>query len=491
MLLSLAALIDRKHDIRLAFCEADKVLRFCDLYAEVAKLAASLEQAPATIGLLAKNSLDWVIADLAVCAAGKTLVPLPSFFSAAQIQHIAEDADIGLFLCDVAHEERIQALKLPVRLLGSSTGDSVPDLHPAKGAQRIIYTSGTTGQPKGVMLGETQLNFTMRALAEAINAGAQDRYLSVLPFALLLEELCGLHVPLMVGGRCLIDAEAAEAVAAGEVSALQASAQAAQPSVMVLVPELLRAWCAALMLSGEKAPNSLRLVAVGGAKTPPDIIDLAHDLGLPAYEGYGLSECGSVVALNLPGAARSGTVGRPLAGLDVQIIDDEICVAGPNVMSAYLGRPPHKGSWPTGDLGRFDEDGYLIVHGRKDIVLVNGFGRNFSPEWVEAMLVSDFQIARAVLAQGDKGGFCALIIPTLLGEAFADSSQYAENLSALRNLCASAPDYAKPSDFLCLSSEQAEAAGLFTPSGRPRRQHISDFIENRNKEKCDEPNTIL
>ena len=148
MLLSLAALIDRKHDIRPAFCEADKVLRFCDLYAEVAKLAASLEQAPATIGLLAKNSLDWVIADLAVCAAGKTLVPLPSFFSAAQIQHIAEDADIGLFLCDAAHEERIHALKLPVRLLGSSTGDSVPDLHPAKGAQRIIYTSGTPASPK-------------------------------------------------------------------------------------------------------------------------------------------------------------------------------------------------------------------------------------------------------------------------------------------------------------------------------------------------------
>ena len=127
---------------------------------------------------------------------------------------------------------------------------------------------------------------------------------------------------------------------------------------MVLVPELLRAWCASLMLSQERAPQSLRVVAVGGAKTPPEVIALAADLGLPAYEGYGLSECGSVVALNTPGAVRAGTVGRPLPGLDVKIIDGEITVAGPNVMSGYLGKELHKGRWATGDLGDIDEDGF-------------------------------------------------------------------------------------------------------------------------------------
>ena len=495
MLLSIAALIENRYRTDDAFRDTQKSLSFCALYNAVSALAHSLHDAPPVIGLLARNSVDWVIADLAVCAAGKTLVPLPSFFSSEQISHITEEADIGLFLCDDVHQDRLKPLVKPlgrqIRLLTATVPEPSPDLAPKHGAQRIIYTSGTTGHPKGVVLGEAQLNYTMSALAEAISATAQDRYLSVLPFALLLEELCGVHVPLMVGGTCIIDCEAAEAVAAGQVSAIQEAVETMQPSVMVLVPELLRAWCASLLMNSEKAADSLRLVAVGGAKTPPDIIALAETLGIPAFEGYGLSECGSVVALNLPNAMRPGTVGRPLPGLDVKIIDGEITVAGPNIMAGYLGREAHEGRWATGDLGALDEAGYLIVHGRKDSVLVNGFGRNVSPEWVEAMLVSDFRVARAVLTHGDKGSFCALIIPTVLGTSFSDRDSYSDNLSLLRDLCEKAPDYAKPSDFICLTPAQAEAEGLFTASGRPRRHQIHEFIQRRNEEKSIEPDPIL
>ena len=477
MLLSLEALISRKLSTEPAFIEKDKVLRFCDLYSAVAHQVQALADAPDVIGLLAQNSLDWVIADLAITAAGKTFVPLPSFFSLDQIKHIAEDANIGLFLCDEVHLNSVTATGRPSRLMTIANSNEEASFDVVPGGVRIIYTSGTTGQPKGVQLGEAQLNFTIEALAKAISATENDRYLSVLPFALLLEELCGLHVPLMVGGTCIIDSEAAEAVASGRVSALQESAIAMQPSVMVLVPELLRAWCASLMLSQERAPQSLRVVAVGGAKTPPEVIALASDLGLPAYEGYGLSECGSVVALNTPGAIRAGTVGRPLPGLDVKIIDGEITVSGPNVMSGYLGKELHKGRWATGDLGDIDEDGFLIVHGRKDSVLVNGFGRNVSPEWVEAMMTNDFRIARAVLAHGQDGLFCALIVPTALGQAFFNKDDYADNLASLRELCASVPDYAKPDDFICVGLEESAAADLFTASGRPRRRDINNFIK--------------
>ena len=99
-------------------------------------------------------------------------------------------------------------------------------------------------------------------------------------------------------------------------------------------------------------------------------------------------------------------------------------------MSGYLGKELHQGRWTTGDLGDIDEDGFLIVQGRKDSVLVNGFGRNVSPEWVEAMMTNDFRIARAVLAHGRDGLFCALIVPTTLGKAFFNSDDYADNLSA-------------------------------------------------------------
>jgi long-chain acyl-CoA synthetase len=482
MLLSLAALIERQSSDAPAFQDSQTQLSYGELYAAIADLAARLADAPPTIGLCAKNSVEWVIADLAITAAGKTLVPMPGFFSADQMRHVMQDADIGLFLCDESYQQSLQNIGATTTLLTRPVTTSEAVLTPKPNATRVIYTSGTTGTPKGVRLGEAQLNFTMQALTDAISACADDRYLSVLPFALLLEELCGLHVPLMVGGSCIIDAAAAEAVGNGHVSALQESAMVAQPSVMVLVPELLRAWTAALMLSGDKAPESLRFLAVGGAKTPPEALALAPDLGLPAFEGYGLSECGSVVALNLPGASRANTVGRPLPGLDVKIIDGEITVAGANVMSGYLGQTPHDGPWATGDLGTIDEDGFLIVHGRKDSVLVNGFGRNVSPEWVEAMMSNDFRIGRAVLAHGRDGKFCALINPTLLGEALYDNDQYEQNLESLRALCAEAPAYARPDDFICINAEAASEAQLFTASGRPRRRVINEYVMSKLKE---------
>lgn len=487
MLKSLEAVSQYRHKDAVAFSHGKRALSYKDLYAAIASVSRSFDDQTNIIAIIARNSLDWVLVDLAVAACGKTFIPLPIFFSASQIEHIIQEANIDLVLFDPEYEALIDRLDTPRRELAPYIADARAQetsmagalWDPQSGGKRIIYTSGTTGTPKGVLLGEEQLNFTLSTLAQNIEASAQDVYLSVLPFALLLEEICGIHIPLFVGGRCVIDTVATEATAAGDLGALQGAAAQARPSVMVLVPELLRAWTAYLLLNGEKAPASLRFVAVGGARVAPELMEHADRVGLPAFEGYGLSECGSVVALNTPDQAKAGTSGQPLAGLNVEIIEGEITVSGPNVMDGYLGRTPHQGRLHTGDLGHIDENGFLIVAGRKDSVLVNGYGRNVSPEWIESLYMSDFRIARAVLTQTPDASFCLLIIPTALGESLYEASQSSDTLKSLVAQCAPAPHYAHPTSFIALSREDAAQADLFTDSGRPKRTRIAQFVSTQ------------
>ena len=242
---------------------------------------------------------------------------------------------------------------------------------------------------------------------------ATDRYLSVLPQSLLLEQIAGIYLPLAVGASIYLPA----ASAASPGQHIRLAAEESEATATVLVPELLAAWVKELTAVGRQAPASLRVIAVGGAPVSPQLAAAAWRQGLPVYEGYGLSECCSVVSLNRPDARRAGTVGRPLAGLQVTIEDGEIVVGGPTVMSGYLGDVPVSGVWRTGDLGTFDADGFLRVSGRKDNIIVTAEGRNVSPEWVEEALTADPRIPFCVVVPHAQA-LAALVVaaePSLTG----------------------------------------------------------------------------
>lgn len=458
-----------------------RALSYDELAARVAGFAESASQFPPVVGLLAENGVDWAIADLGLSAAGCALVPLPVGFTQAQWAHIVRDADIGLVLHDTNHADEVARLAVPSRPLEQfCQHDGLFPLATAStdhrtGPNRIIYTSGTTGAPKGVRIAPDQISFMTGALSEAIGATRADRYLSVMPLALLLEQLAAIHVSVHVGGETRFATSVASRAARGQPGNVAAAMEDAKPTVAVMVPAMLRLWLAGL--SQHRPPASLRYVAVGGAHLAPALAEAAWATGIPVHEGYGLSECTSVVALNRPSARVSGTVGRPLVGLDVSISGDgEIVVAGPSVMDGYLHGEAVGGIWRTGDLGEFDPDGNLIVRGRKDSVLVTQFGRNVSPEWLESLLTADPRIAHAqVLLDADQD-LTALLGLSEAGVRWIEETGRTGLNQLIEPACSGAPAYARPGNARAVPDLQLVKAGIIGADGRLDRTRGQSFL---------------
>lgn len=451
---------------RTAIAFDNAVLSYAALCGKVRAVAADAMQLPRRVGLSASRGADGIIFDLALSFAGKEIVPLPEFFSDAQLAHIVEATGLTHAITDAASADRLSRLGLVAHPLDAA---SIPSTTPADESRRIIFTSGTTGTPKGVCLSGTQILASAEALAEASGATGRDRYLSVLPNSLLLEQIAGIYLPLSVGATII----AAGTQAGFQAGQLADCAEQTKATATVLVPEFLYAWLNELRVRRRRAPSSLRFVAVGGAPVSARVADEAWSRGLPVYEGYGLSECCSVVCVNRPGSRRTGTVGRPLRHVRIGLEDGEIVVSGPTVMHGYVGSPPTGGTWRTGDLGTLDDDGFLSVVGRKDNVIVTSAGRNVSPEWIEQVIESGGHIKRCVVIS-HRQELAALIIKKDHAPGDDESALNAFFADATRQL----PSYARPRRYAVMTERQLAGLDLFTPNQRPRRSRISSIFDH-------------
>ena len=445
------------HPDRPAVVSGTGTVTYRQLAEQVLGLTQWASRLPETIGIIGGKSTTTIAVDLALAMAGRTLVPLPEFFSPDQLAHVVADAGIEAVVAEPGREEFAAALGRPVF---TPQGGGIGQPSPPRASRRIIYTSGTTGQPKGVMLGDGQLDASIAALAIAVAATADDRMLSVLPYALLLEQVAGIGVPLMAGASIALCPDMRE---------LPRAATLLAPTATVLVPEMLAAWVGWLEQNAQPAPVTLRFIAVGGAPVPPRLAERAWALGLPVHEGYGLSECCSVVAVNRPGERVAGTVGRPLPGLTVTIDRGEIVVSGPTVMDGYRGGEAAGGIRRTGDAGYFDDGGRLIVEGRLDDVIVTSLGRNIHPEWIESLLLADRRILRCAVVDG--GSHPRAVVVAAPGATWSEDID-----SVVGGLCAEAPDYARPRHSVILSEVELVRHGLITSNGRLRRRAIRTYL---------------
>jgi O-succinylbenzoic acid--CoA ligase len=270
-------------------------------------------------------------------------------------------------------------------------GASLPARHqgpPDAHARIVVFTSGTSGRARPVVLTGANVAASAAASQARLGNGAGDHWLGVLP----LHHVGGLAIlwrSAREGGAVVLE----ERFAAPRAAQLLASGGVAFAS---LVPTMLRR-----LLDQHPGPfPGVRAVLIGGGPSDPDLLARARAAGLPVLATYGLSETASQMATEAPAEAgtRPGSVGRPLDGFEVRVVDEaggalppetegRLAVRGAAVSPGYLGeaeRPP--GAWlVTGDLGHLDEEGYLYVAGRADEVIVTG-GEKVHPAEVEGVL---------------------------------------------------------------------------------------------------------
>ncbi len=465
-------------DAKLVFSDEANSLTREELLSRAGALGLELPPGVNRVAILAANGVDWAAAQIMGVASGKTVVPLPPFFSPEQLAHVVRDANVQLILCSEGMRPLAAASGIATQAIKPGRRAAAP-IEFVEGYTQIIYTSGSTGHPKGVRLGGRQIGWSTKALGEASEASEKDSYLSILPLPLLLETICAIFIPILVGGKTHFSNESAKIFAAGQAPSVAAAFERACPTFGVLVPQLLGAWVQELAAASKRAPESLRFVAVGGAPAPGALVAAAWALGIPVFEGYGLSECCSVVALNRPGARKKGSVGRALPGLDVSIDQGEIVVEGPSVMVGYLGGTEAERIWRTGDLGTIDADGYLTVHGRKDNLLITALGRNVSPEWIETLLLSDGRIGLCIVFGHGEPHLTALLAPSAAGVAWFSKATRDEVLELVSRCCAGAPPYAVPRDCVVLPPHEIARQGLLTPNGRFRRKEAAAYFKEK------------
>jgi long-chain acyl-CoA synthetase len=441
-------------------------------------LATSVERLSARLagvrvfGLLYANSPGWIIADLAALHAGCTHVPLPAFFSDEQLRHAIVDACIDTLITD--NPSRITRL-FPDCILEilELAGQSCACIRlPANdsdcaGTAKITYTSGTTGAPHGVRLALAAQEAVATSLLAVVQADHNDRACVLMPLSILLENIGSVYVPLLAGATIVVPDPGQSGVHGScqvDAQQLETMLHRYRPSTLIVPPALLKLL---VQVARRKAlPASLRFIAVGGAPTGTDLLQQAQQLGLPVFQGYGLSEAASVVALNTPQHNRPGSVGKSLPHCQVHISDSgEVLVAG---ITSDPAEAREDLLFATGDLGYLDADGYLFVTGRRCNRIITSYGRNVSPEWIEAQLTAHPEIRQAVVLGSQRPSLAAVLVA-------ADGVRRQQLGRIVQALNACLPDYARIDEWQVADAPFSTASGELSASGSIRR----DVVEQR------------
>lgn len=352
------------------------------------------------VGILAGNSIELAVALHAVPRTAATLVPLNLRLTPAEIAWQLDHSRCQLLLTEGEASslaaEVVRLHEVPVVDLQGAADPPQPasangglvDAHEPSAIHTIMYTSGTTGRPKGALL--TYGNLWASAAASAYNMGVLpgDRWLACLP----LFHVGGLSIVV----RSAIYGTTAVIHERFDEIAVNRALREEGVSLLSVVPTMLQRM---LDADTERYPATVRGVLVGGGPVSAHLLQRALDRGLPVLQTYGLTESASQVATLAPADALShvGSAGKPLVTTQVRIDAPageagEILVSGPTVTAGYLDDPEatvraiRDGWLHTGDVGRFDDDGFLYVLDRRDDLIVTG-GENVYPAEVEGALL--------------------------------------------------------------------------------------------------------
>jgi len=436
-----------------------------------------LEKHSGALALALDNHPAWVVIDLAAMACKLPLLPLPLFFSDLQILHAVTDAGATWLVTDNA--QRFSAILgnlITAQIEFTIANKTLTQFSLAIKAKilpgntaKITYTSGTTGQPKGVCLSNTAMLKVANSIKIATNLSRLDHHLCVLPLSTLLENVAGVYVALLAGATIhLLPGEQVGLNGSNlDVKNLHDAFTQTKASTAIFIPQLLSALVLARELGATALPH-LRFLAVGGAHVSPQLLQRAESMKIPVFEGYGLSESASVVALNTPRANKIGSVGKPLAHVNISFsAENEILVKGANLLGYTNANTSEEVSdfIHTGDVGYLDKDGFLFINGRKKNIFITSFGRNVSPEWVERELTNSQHIQQACLFGEAKPWNTALIV----ARPDATLLQIEGDIQSINHTL---PDYARITQWLLADAPFSTKNLQMTANGRLKRDVI-------------------
>ena len=438
------------------------------------------------ISVIGENCYQWATSYLAaVCGTG-VVVPLDKELSAQELKQLVIEADVAAVLFTKKYEEMFKdmmasgdtKLELLVNLNGSA-GDEAEGILSweglveegkklVEGGDRsfidaeiyademsvLLFTSGTTGIAKGVMLSHRNICEDLMSAPTILNVNTWDIFFSVLPVHHTYECTCGFLMPLYKG--------ASIAYCEGLKYIVKNLAEV-RPTMLLAVPLIFENLYNNIMKNVRKqgkeglvrkvlAVNKvtkkigldlnklllkdilkvfggrMRVLISGGAAIDPAILQFFNDLGFIAVQGYGLTECAPMAALNPDQHKnmRNSSVGHLLPGMEVKIEDKnedgigEICVKGPNVMMGYYNMPEETakvirdGWFHTGDLGYVDDKDFIYITGRKKNVIITANGKNVFPEELEYYLGRSNLVSESMVwAQEDEAGQDTVIVATI------------------------------------------------------------------------------
>ena len=408
----------------------DRVERYTyrQLHDMASSWASWLAQQGITAGdrcaILAANDAHWCAAYLGILKRGAIAVPLDTNYSAAQVATIVSDSSAKVVFASKQFEPMARASGVQMVDLHTEPGTSLEPLEPIEPLEPtatavILYTSGTTSDPKGVVLTHANLLAERDAAFAAVDVTDRDAVLGVLPLFHSLAQLANLLLPFAVGARVvyletLNSADLVKALSERKITIFACVPQffylihqrvMQQVAKSNLVTRILFKALLALNFRLRRVGLNLgrvffgkvhdvmgrdmRLLVTGGSKFDPVIGKDLYSLGFVILQAYGLTETSAAATISAPGDAHIDSVGRPLPGVDVKIVEGEILIRGPIVMQGYHNRPDAtadviKDGWfHTGDLGRIDERGRITITGRKKEVIVLASGKNIYPEEIE------------------------------------------------------------------------------------------------------------
>nr|WP_055503201.1 AMP-dependent synthetase/ligase [Nonomuraea pusilla] len=532
---------------------------FRDQVVEVAKglIAAGVGHGD-RVALMSRTRYEWTLVDYAVWTVGAVTVPVYETSSVDQVRWILSDSEVKAAFVELdAHEQTVREaapdLKDVWRIdaplpAGDVTEAAVEERRKAVTASdlaTIVYTSGTTGRPKGCRITHDNLLFTalnvLRGPLEPLFMGKAPAALLFLPLAHIFARM--IQVVLVEAGAIMAHTPNMKNVAPDLQdfkptfllgvprvfekvynAAEQKAIAGGKARIFARAVEVAVAWSKAESAGG--APLGLRLrhavfdrlvyaklrqatggrlsaAVSGGSALGERLGHFFKGVGIEVFEGYGLTETSAPCSVNMPGANKIGTVGKPLPGVSIRIAEDgEILAKGRNIFHGYWKNDAAtaeavdaEGWYHTGDVGELDSDGYLRITGRKKEILVTAAGKNVAPGPLEDALRAHPLISQAMVV-GENRPFVGALVTldpealdqwkaangragATLDELRADPAILAEVQAAVDRANAPVSHAEQIKKFAILGVDLSEETGHLTPTLKIKRNLVMrDFADD-------------